>query len=247
MGCRRRGSPKKGGPYKGRQLIQFVLDAFAPLASLLAVARRLERHVEIVRHVARILDSDNSAAQVKRVLRRYLNRLQEEAPRRGRGAQTGHFVDHLVALADRYWSGLFHTYDHPEIPRTSNSIEGFFGSTKRSIRSITGRSSTAGGKMESCGEVTVRVHALTAILPRAELQQYLNDVSDTAFVAAMQRLVRIREPARERRSIQRNLTAYLDRTLAGWQRSRTDVPPACRSCSAWVAAKQLAPGTDVNR
>jgi hypothetical protein len=197
-------------------LIQFVLDAFAPLAALLAVATRLERHVEIVRHVARILDTDNSAAQVKRLLRRYLNRIQEAAPRRGRGVQTGHFVDHLVTLADRYWPGLFHTYDHPEIPRTTNSIEGFFGSAKRSIRSITGHASTAGGKMESYGEVSVRVLALVAILPKNELVPHLNNVPDTAFVAAMRRLVRIREPARERRSIQRNLTAYLDRILADW-------------------------------
>jgi len=193
-----------------------VLGAFWPLDSLLSVAKRLERHVEIVRHVARILDTDNSAAQVKRVLRRYFNRLQEESPRRGRGAQTGHFVDHLVKLADRYWPGLFYTYDHPEIPRTSNSIEGFFGSTKRSIRSTTGRASTAGGKMESCGELAVQAQALTRILPKAELEQQLNAVSDTAFVAGKQHLLRIREPARERRSIQRRLEPFLDRTLAQW-------------------------------
>ena len=210
---------KKGAPENGWPLIEKVRDAFWPLESLYPVANRLERHVEIVRHVAHILDTDNSAAQVKRVLRRYLNRLQEEAPRRGRGAQTGHFVDHLVKVTDSYWPGLFHTYDHAKIPRTTNSIEGFFGSTKHSVRSTSGRTSTAGGKMESCGEFVVQAQALTRIMPRAELEPHLNAVPDTAFVAAKRQLLRIREPARQRRSIQRRLVDFLDRTLATWHAS----------------------------
>jgi hypothetical protein len=39
-------------------------------------------------------------------LRRYLNPLGKHAPRRGRGAQTGHFIDHLLKLANSYWPGL---------------------------------------------------------------------------------------------------------------------------------------------
>lgn len=190
-----------------------------PLESLNPVANREERHLEIVRHVAHILKSENSATQVKRVLRRYLNRLQEDAPRRGLGARTGHFVDHLVDVADRYWSGLFHTYDHPEIPRTSNDIEGFFGSAKHSLRSITGRSSTAGGKMETCAELLLLAMALTHFMPKAELEQRIKAVPDAIFVAGKRELLRIREPARERRSIQRDLPAFLDRTLGQWHES----------------------------
>jgi hypothetical protein len=156
------------------------------------------------------------AAQVKRVLRRYLNRLEKQAPRRGRGAPTGHFVDHLGKLAHSYWPGLFHAYDHPEIPRTTNALEGFFGASKRSLRSTTGRASTAGGKMQSCGEVALAAQALTRTLAKVELDRHLNAVSDTAFAASKQRLRRLAEPARERRSIQRDLGAYLDRTLADW-------------------------------
>ena len=157
-----------------------------------------------------------TAAQVKRVLRRYLNRLEGQAPRRGRGAQTGHFVDHLVKLANSYWPGLFHTYDHPEIPRTTNALEGFFGSSKRSLRSTTGRSSTAGGKMQSCGEFAIGAQALMRTLSKAELDQHLNAVPDAAFVASKQQLLRFWEPSRERRSIQRRLDVFLGRTLAEW-------------------------------
>lgn len=42
---------------------------------------------------------------------------------------TGRFVDHVVALSNRYWPGLFHTYDHPQIPNTTTGLEGFFGSS----------------------------------------------------------------------------------------------------------------------
>jgi hypothetical protein len=194
-----------------------VRAAFAPLDAVRPAVNRTQRHLEIVRKVARILDTDLPAAQVRRNLRRYLNRLDQQAPRRGRGAHTGHFVDHLVKVANSYWPGLFHTYDHPEIPRTSNGIEGFFGSIKRSRRCTTGRTSTAGGKMETCGEFTVRAEALARSLPNAVLDGLLRDVPNASFAREKQKLLRIRAPARERRSIQRNLAAFLGRVLDAWR------------------------------
>lgn len=190
--------------------------AFEPLESLRAVTNRTGRHLEIVRHLARLLDTGSSGRQVKRVLRRYLNRLEQQAPRRGRGAHTGHFVDHLVKLAKSYWPGLFHAYDHPQIPRTSNGIEGLFGSIKRSVRSTTGRASTAGGKMETCAEFAVRAEALAQSMPKPTLDPLLEAVPDEAFAKGKQELQRIRAPARERRSIQRDLAAFLKRALASW-------------------------------
>lgn len=225
-------------------------EALRPLQSLRPVVNRLERHLTIVRDVARILETGRlrpphhvadghsadpraatgetpdpppsgssrpPAAQVKRVLRRYVNRLQEQAPRRGRGAPTGHFIDHLVKLAHSYWSGLFHTYDHVEIPATTNALESFFGASKRALRSTTGRASTAGGKMQSCGEFAIAAQCLTRTLSKAELEPHLNAVSDAAFAASKKHLLRLGEPARERRSIQRDLGAYLDRTLGDWR------------------------------
>ena len=124
------------------------------------MANRLDRHVGIIRHVAHRLDTDSASAPVKRVLRTYLNRLQRNAPRRGRGAATGRFVDHVVGVSNRYWPGLFHCYDHPLIPRTSNELEGFFGSSKRGARMTTGRKSTAGGKLESSGPVVGTIQVI---------------------------------------------------------------------------------------
>jgi hypothetical protein len=223
-----------------------------------SVANRLQRHVAIVRDVARILETGRlrtpaggasevaltppavtsattavaapvpprpTAAQVKRVLRGYLSRLQTLSPRRGRGAPTGHFVDHLVKVSTSYWPGLFHTYDHPEIPRTTNALERFFGTSKHALRCTTGRSSTAGGPMQSCGEVVIGVQALTAAMTKSELDEHLTAVSADAF-ASSKRHLRLRgQPARERRSIQRRLTDFLDRTLRAW----LDPAPASRA------------------
>lgn len=198
-------------------------SALEPLESLRAVTNRSGRHLEVVRHVAHLLDTESPARQVKRVLRRYLNRLEQEAPRRGRGAHTGHFVDHLVKVANSYWPGLFHAYDHPKIPRTSNGTEGFFGSIKRSVRCTTGRASTAGGKMETCAEFAVRAEALAQNMPKTALDPLLEAVPDETFVKGKKELRRIRAPARERRSIQRDLGAFLNRALAVWhERDPTD-------------------------
>ena len=180
------------------------------------MANRSERHLGIIRHVAHILKSESAGAQVKRVLRRYLNRLEQEAPRRGRGAQTGHFVDHVVKVANSYWPGLFHAYDHPQIPRTSNTLEGFLGSIKHEIRTTTGRASTVGSTMDSYGELAVQVKALVHVLPKEELKQRIADVTDDALKVAKKKLAEIHEPARERRSIVRRPEAFLERVVSKW-------------------------------
>lgn len=183
------------------------------------MAHRLDRHLQIVRHVADLLDTESSSSHVKRVLRTYLNRLEDQAPRRGRGAATGHFIDHVIGVSNRYWPGLFHTYEHPQIPATTSSLEGFFGSSKRQARLTTGRKSTAGGRLESCAEVVVRLQALQQALPPEALGQSLAAVSPQTYSQTKKRLRALREPARERRSIQRNLPAYLKRVLDDWNDS----------------------------
>jgi hypothetical protein len=172
--------------------------------------------VEIVRHVAHVLDTDGPARQVKRVLRTYLNRLEATAPRRGRGAATGGFIDHLVKKSNSYWPGLFHTYDHPEIPPTTNGLEGFFGSSKGAVRRATGRMSTAGGKFETCGEAVIRTRALLGGMDPTALAERLRAVTPEKYRDGKRRLRQLQEPARERRSIQRNPGRFLERTLAEW-------------------------------
>jgi hypothetical protein len=131
----------------------------------------------------------------------------------------------VVKVANSYWPGLFHTYEHPEIPPSTNSLERFFGSSKRSLRSITGCSSTAGGKMESCGEFLIGAQDLTRTIPKTELDQLLYDVSDADFASSKRQLNELREPARERRSIRRRLQDFLARTLREWRGQAARRPP----------------------
>lgn len=186
------------------------------LDALRSVAARLARHVAMVRHIAHILDAQTPAREVKRQLSRYLNRLHKEAPRRGRGAPTGHFIDHLVNVSHRYWPGLFHTYDDARIPSTTSKLEGLFGVTKRWARRASGRKSTVGGKLESFGEAIVRVQALIQALPRDQLAELVANIPPERLAAAAQRLSALKEPARRRRSFQRHPQKYLDAALNKW-------------------------------
>ena len=190
-----------------------------PLDALQPIAKRLDRYVGNIRHIAHLLDSKSEGAQVKRVVRTYLNRLQEQAPRRGRGAVTGHFIDHLVKVSNSYWPGLFHTYDDPRLPRTSNTLEGFFGSSKQRVRRTTGRMSTAGGKIDSEGEAILRVQGLLASLGVSALRALVTGITDPKYQQAKRRLRQLQEPARQRRSIQRDPQTYLDRTVDRWLNS----------------------------
>jgi hypothetical protein len=104
----------------------------------------------------------------------------------------------------------------PQIPSTTSGLEGFFGSSKRGVRQTTGRKSTAGGRIESCAEVVVRLQALLGSLPSEHLHESLLAVPSETYRQTRQRLYSLRQPARERRSIQRDHERYLDRVLDDW-------------------------------
>ena len=44
-----------------------------------------------------------------------------------------------------YWSGLFHCYDHADLPRTNNALEQYFGSARYHERRTTGRKGASPG------------------------------------------------------------------------------------------------------
>ncbi|HTD18937.1 MAG TPA: ISNCY family transposase, partial [Ktedonobacteraceae bacterium] len=58
-----------------------------------------------------------------------------------------------------YWPGLFHCYDVPDLPRTNNDLEHYFGSARYSERRATGRKSASPGLVV---RGPVRVIALVA-------------------------------------------------------------------------------------
>lgn len=46
---------------------------------------------------------------------------------------------HFTKVTTSYWSGLFHCYDVPDLPRTNNDLEQYFGSARHAERRATGR------------------------------------------------------------------------------------------------------------
>jgi hypothetical protein len=48
-------------------------------------------------------------------------------------------VDRFLKVTASYWSGLFHCYDVPGLPRTNNELEHQFGSARYHTRRASGR------------------------------------------------------------------------------------------------------------
>ncbi len=51
----------------------------------------------------------------------------------------GTWATHVYRVTHTYWSGLFHCYDDPTIPRTNNELEQYFGTARHHERRATGR------------------------------------------------------------------------------------------------------------
>jgi hypothetical protein len=54
-------------------------------------------------------------------------------------------VGHFLTVTRSYWTGLFHCYDVPELPRTNNDLEAYFGSGRYNERRATGRKTASPG------------------------------------------------------------------------------------------------------
>ena len=53
--------------------------------------------------------------------------------------ELGAWATHVYRVTYTYWSGLFHCYDDPRIPRTNNDLEQYFGRARHHERRATGR------------------------------------------------------------------------------------------------------------
>ncbi len=76
------------------------------------------------------------ASLVRRRYRSLLKRIRRNATGRSLLAAA---LRHFLKVTDRYWPGLFHCYDVPDLPRTNNALEQLFGSTRHHERRCTGR------------------------------------------------------------------------------------------------------------
>jgi hypothetical protein len=96
-----------------------------------------------VHQAARVLGHTEglSARQVKFRLRCQLGRMRAEAARLRQQGQSkqAQRLENFVKVSKSYEPGLFHCYDVPDLPRTNNELEQFFGSYRHHERRISGR------------------------------------------------------------------------------------------------------------
>jgi hypothetical protein len=156
-------------------------------------------------------------ATVRRRLFAFLSRRRREAPQRGRGAYLRRFVEHVQKVTRSYAKGLFHCYDDPRIPHTSNDLENINGLGKDNLRRCGGRTSTASGPGSSYGRAYMFAVALNACLGPAQLDAMLAAVGREEYREARALIDTIHEPAHRRRAFLRKPDKYLAEILARWK------------------------------
>ncbi len=154
---------------------------------------------------------------VKKRLSSFLDNQLTLAPTRGMGAYLRRFVEHAWKVTESYWAGLFHCYDDPRIPRTSNRIEGVFGKGKRILRACAGRKSTAVGPGSTGGSFFLFTVAFHDVATREEREELLKQYSRQEYEVARARQKVIREPEARRRRYARNPDAVLDSISQRWE------------------------------
>ncbi|WP_426752902.1 hypothetical protein [Myxococcus sp. Y35] len=100
----------------------------------------LARAYRWVERTAAILKNEPGldAAGVRRRLAALLAALVRWTHRRHRGVLR-QALAHFLLETRRYWKGLFHCYDVPDLPRTDNDLEHLFGTCRYHERRASGR------------------------------------------------------------------------------------------------------------
>jgi hypothetical protein len=113
------------------------------------------------------------------------------------------------------WGGrLFTCFDDPDLPPTSNQLEGCFGRFKSMLRRALGAKSTTSSLATNLGAELIVAWHQVRVGRSPSLEQTL--VDPQAHRAARAEIDRLEQPARERRSWVRNLGHRLASLLSRW-------------------------------
>src|SRR5260370_28496100 len=91
------------------------------------------------------------------------------APMRTQQAQLGSLAGaaaHFQKVTASYWPGLFCCYDVPDLPRTNNDLEQYFGAARHLERRATGRKGASPAVVVR-GAVRAAAHTATRLQPFA--------------------------------------------------------------------------------
>jgi hypothetical protein len=123
-----------------------------------------------VKRVAGLLENKRKqpARQVRRGLSALLSKIRQAAER-ARDPIVAEQLRWLVKVTKSYWSGLFHCYTSPDIPRTNNDLEHLFGSHRYHERRASGRKQGSPGLVVQ-GSVQVVASLATRLRPEEGLK-----------------------------------------------------------------------------
>lgn len=98
----------------------------------------IDRAYRLVSQAAQVLQNaeEGTAQQVEQRFEAVVQRIEREANRSG---SLHDALRHFLKVTDSYRPHLFHTYRLPDLPRTNNDLEQFFGSARYHERRIAGR------------------------------------------------------------------------------------------------------------
>lgn len=129
-------------------------------------------------------------------------------------------IDHFLKVTRSYWSGLFHCYDVPDLPRTNNDLEQLFGQHRYLERRITGRKVASSalvirGSVRLVAAVVTRLRSLS---PAQLVPQSIHDWQTLRNQLAV---------ARHKRTLQRRFRQHPDAYLADLEQRYTQLilPP----------------------
>ena len=158
-----------------------------------------------VHRAAHVLNNDDQdgAAVVQRRLQGLLGAMTRHHAKAGALTSA---VDHFLKVSRSYWPGLFHCYSIPDLPRTNNDLEQFFGAHRCHERRTTGRKGATPGLVLR-GAVRLVAWAATRVRPFASEELVPETVS--AWQELRHALETRRHQRTQRRRFRRDPAAYL--------------------------------------
>ena len=158
-----------------------------------------------VQRAAHLLNNEDQLGETA-VKRRLHGLLGAMSRHRARAGSLTPAVDHFLKVSRSYWPGLFHCYSVPELPRTNNDLEQFFGAHRYHERRATGRKG-ASPALVLRGAVQLVAYAATRLHPFTS-EELAPDQMHT-WQELRQRLEARRQRRTHRRRFRRDPAAYL--------------------------------------